>query len=398
MNDEASKPEGRHYLQSELYDLVSKDPDIWDFLQKGSLDGVWYWNLERPQDEWMSPEFWQLLGIEPSSKSHNPAEWQDIIFEDDLAVALENFDKHCADPTHPYNQVVRYKHADGSTVWVRCRGVAIRDKNGTPVRMLGAHNDLTEVKNAEAVSRKVSSDLAKIQQDEILEVERTNGRLRAFAYGLAHDLKSPAKNVSFLVDELSNSLGGKLDAEETELFKHVQANQRRLVTMLERVLQYSMAMEKRSGEDSVDCNLLLQEVQNDCETQILAARATINYHDLPTLRGDRQQLKSLFENLLLNSLKYAQDDEPAEITLASEVSQTTVFLEFSDNGIGIAPKDREFVFEAFKRLHRSDDIEGTGLGLSICRQIVENHGGSITAASNRDRRGTTFHIELPLEA
>lgn len=66
-----------------------------------------------------------------------------------MNIALANFKKHCADPKHPYDQVVRYRHKNGSTVWVRCRGIVIRDEDGKPVRMLGAHNDLTKEKQAE---------------------------------------------------------------------------------------------------------------------------------------------------------------------------------------------------------------------------------------------------------
>ena len=81
----------QHYLETELRQLIAAGGDTWDFLQQGSLDGVWYWDLEKPECEWMSPEFWELLGIDPATKTHDHAEWQGIIFEDDLAVALENF-------------------------------------------------------------------------------------------------------------------------------------------------------------------------------------------------------------------------------------------------------------------------------------------------------------------
>lgn len=135
-----------HYLKNELYELFQKDASIFDFLQLGSLDGVWYWDIDNPINEWMSPQFWTLLGFDPDDKKHFASEWQELINQDDLNVALENFNKHCEDPTHPYDQVVRYQHKDGSTVWVRCRGIAIRDENGKPIRMLGAHNDITELK------------------------------------------------------------------------------------------------------------------------------------------------------------------------------------------------------------------------------------------------------------
>lgn len=135
-----------HRLEKELEELIQSEPAIWRFLREGSLDGVWFWDIESPDDEWMSPEFWRLFGIDPETKQHKASEWQSIIFKEDLALALENFKKHCADPNHAYDQIVRYRHADGGVVWVRCRGVAIRDPAGKPIRMLGAHNDLTQIR------------------------------------------------------------------------------------------------------------------------------------------------------------------------------------------------------------------------------------------------------------
>lgn len=138
-----------HYLHQELLDLMQKDSSLFTFLQAGSLDGIWYWDLENTANEWMSPEFWTTLGYDPREKKHLASEWQDLIHPDDLRISLDNFEKHCADPNHPYDQIARYRHKDGSTVWVRCRGIAIRDKSGKPIRMLGAHNDLTEQKRVE---------------------------------------------------------------------------------------------------------------------------------------------------------------------------------------------------------------------------------------------------------
>ena len=143
-------PADENYLKKELYELIQNDSRIFDFLERGSLDGLWYWDLENPEHEWMSPSFWELLGYDPASKKHLASEWQELIFAEDLQKALNNYHKHCEDQNHPYDQVVRYRHKDGHTVWVRCRGIAIRDQNGKPIRMLGAHNDLTSVKTAES--------------------------------------------------------------------------------------------------------------------------------------------------------------------------------------------------------------------------------------------------------
>ncbi|ARU56853.1 hypothetical protein OLMES_2805 [Oleiphilus messinensis] len=134
-----------HYLRKELYQLLQQDDLVFEFLQEGALDGIWYWDLENPDNEWMSDKFWTLLGYEPDDKKHLAAEWQDIIFEADLKTAVRNLQKHLEDPNHPYDQIVRYKHKQGHTIWVRCRGVAIYDVDGKPIRLLGAHNDFTPI-------------------------------------------------------------------------------------------------------------------------------------------------------------------------------------------------------------------------------------------------------------
>lgn len=169
-----------HYLKRELYDLVKNDEAIFDFLQIGSLDGIWYWDLENPEHEWMSPELWRLFGVDPETKGHFASEWQDLIHSDDLALALDNFHKHLEDPDHPYDQIVRYRHARGHMVTVRCRGLAIRDASGKPVRMLGAHNDLTELKAREA-------ELA----EEVVRANTAVEARTAFLATMSHEIRTP---------------------------------------------------------------------------------------------------------------------------------------------------------------------------------------------------------------
>jgi PAS domain S-box-containing protein len=137
------------YLKHELYELMRSDETIFDFIQDGSLDGLWYWDLENPENEWMNARFWTVLGYNPDEMPHKSSAWQSFINQDDLKVANENFVKHCEDPNYPYDQLVRYTHKNGSTKWIRCRGLAIRDSAGKPIRMLGAHQDVSDIKNKE---------------------------------------------------------------------------------------------------------------------------------------------------------------------------------------------------------------------------------------------------------
>ncbi|MCO5250188.1 MAG: PAS domain S-box protein [Candidatus Kapabacteria bacterium] len=137
------------YLKKELYSLIQSDESLFDFIQESSLDGLWYWDLENPENEWMNAKFWTVLGYNPDEMPHKSSAWQNIINQDDLKLASDNFTKHCENPNFPYDQIVRYTHKNGSTVWIRCRGMAIRDKDGKPIRMLGAHQDLSDIKNRE---------------------------------------------------------------------------------------------------------------------------------------------------------------------------------------------------------------------------------------------------------
>lgn len=182
------------YLKKELYDLIKSDNEIFEFIQSGSLDGIWYWDLESPENEWMSPKFWETLGYNPDEKKHLTSEWQDIIFQEDLTVSTENLERHSADPDHPYDQIVRYKHKNGSTVWIRCWGLAIRNENGKAIRMLGAHTDITDLKETEKEISRLTNEYEKVfngTQDAMFLIKVfSNSDLRYVRNNLAHQNKT----------------------------------------------------------------------------------------------------------------------------------------------------------------------------------------------------------------
>jgi len=212
------------YLKNELYDLINNDTAIFEFIQSGSLDGIWYWDLENPKFEWMSPKFWETLGFNPAEKKHLASEWQDLIFQDDLKLAIENFEKHCADPNHPYDQIVRYKHKNGSTVWIRCRGLAIRDKSGKAIRMLGAHTDITDLKETEKEISRLTKEYEKVfngTQDAMFLISvLENGVFKYVRNNLAHQNKTGIL-LEHIMDKSPHELLGK------EMGDQVSANYRK---------------------------------------------------------------------------------------------------------------------------------------------------------------------------
>lgn len=123
--------------------------------------------------------------------------------------------------------------------------------------------------------------------------------------------------------------------------------------------------------------------------------------DLPVVRviGDPDQLGQVWTNIIGNAIKFSPDGGEIAITLTLSRSAQQVFVRIADEGIGIAPEDRERVFERFFKADRSHSrkYEGSGMGLAIVRQIVSLHRGSI-AVESQESRGTAFTVTLPLEA
>lgn len=138
-----------HYLRKELYQLIKSDESIFDFIQESSLDGLWYWDLENPEELWMNVKFWRTLGYDSAGMAHKTKAWEQLIFQEDLQAAKKDFQNLLTNPSFPYHREMRYRHKDGSTIWISCRAFAIRDGKGKSIRVVGAHINLTELKRKE---------------------------------------------------------------------------------------------------------------------------------------------------------------------------------------------------------------------------------------------------------
>lgn len=115
-----------------------------------TLSGYWDWNLV-DNTEYLSPTFKRMFGYEDHEMESSPETWQRIIFPEDLPRVLEVFDRHVkSHGREPFYNEIRYRHKDGSTVWVICAGRVIEwAEDGTALRMIGCHIDITDRRRAE---------------------------------------------------------------------------------------------------------------------------------------------------------------------------------------------------------------------------------------------------------
>ena len=141
------------------------------------------------------------------------------------------------------------------------------------------------------------------------------------------------------------------------------------------------------------------------EGGIKEKEAKVLVEKLPLLNINPVLIRSLFQNLISNSLKYSRKNVKPIIRISAEISyertnvETNEKVKFhrihvTDNGIGFDQKDSEQIFSIFKRLHFNNEFEGTGIGLAICKKIIEQHNGFISARSKVDE-GSTFIVSLP---
>ena len=405
-----------HYLQRELYELVQQDSSIFEFLQRGSLDGIWYWDIAAPENEWMSPGFWELLGFDPAQKEHLAKEWQDLINPEDLEVALSNFTKHCADPNHPYDQTVRYRHKDGSTVWVRCRGIAIRDHTWKSIRLLGAHTDLTELKRAEEALkrktlelgaanenlRKVEGALKKLSagleqqvqtrtaelsksEERLLKVEK---ELRALSAQLLRTQENERRRISLeLHDQLGQDLA-LMSIQIEKLIEEVPESQAQLSDQLQELGKRTRDVTSKAQNISYQLHPpqlvhlgLVSAFRSLCNKVSQSSDIQIDFSHSDVSRSIPQEVSTCLYRVLQESLTNVvkhSGAKAAQVELAGSPSE--IQLEILDSGVGFDP--------------RSTGSRG-GLGLISMRERLNLLGGELLIES-RPSGNTWIKACLPL--
>ncbi|MEM9737158.1 MAG: HAMP domain-containing sensor histidine kinase, partial [Pseudomonadota bacterium] len=270
-----------------------------------------------------------------------------------------------------------------STVWVRCRGLAVRDGQGKPTRMFGAHTDITAQMRAEESLRR-----------EIRASEATNDELRAFAFAVSHDLRAPTNTVKLLISEMREMLGPR-EPEVAELLTLADETLARMGDLVKDVLYYMRVVGEDLELGDVDLSALAEETVADLADDIQTAGARFTLEPLPKVRASEVQMRLLLQNLLSNAVKFRVPDRVPEIRVRPIADRADrVAFAVEDNGIGIPTDGQGQIFQMFNRLNLRESYPGTGLGLAISRRAVINHGGWIDVASTPGR-GTTFTVHLP---
>lgn len=239
-------------------------------------------------------------------------------------------------------------------------------------------------------------------QDGVGEPADRGAELEALTYSVSHDLRAPLRAMQGFAGALVEDCGEQLGPLGRDYAQRIVAAGRRMERLIEDLLVYSRISRQDIPLRSVDLERVIRDVvEHDLTAELRECSAQVKVDGpLPSVIGHHRTLVNVVRNLLSNAIKFVQPGVQPRVRLWAEclrlgTAQPAVRLWVEDNGIGIAPAQREQIFKVFERLHGIENYPGSGIGLAIVYRGVERMCGRAGVESALGR-GSRFWIELAM--
>ena len=285
------------------------------------------------------------------------------------------------------------------------RGLSEEKDRVIAVSRLAEQNLTVKVRERTAELADMNASLkTEVDRRQLLEVklrqslDSVNDALaqqRGFLALVSHEFRGPLAVIAAAAGNLS--LLAASSADEVKLrITRIRKAVRRMSTLVENVLasdQLNRGQTPFSTIGMFDLNDILRNAGAGLDEDA-AKRVSFIYGDAAPVRGDRNLLEVLVQNLVQNALKYS--DETSAVTVRLSTGEGTVSVSVTDSGIGVEHDQRELIFLMYYRA-AGQHAGGSGLGLYISREIARQYGGDLILAAS-DASGSTFRLSLPLDA
>ncbi len=339
--------------------------------------GTWVLNLATNQLHW-SDEVYAIHEIEPGT--HIDVAEAINFYAPEARPVVNKAIQDSIESGNEWDLELPFITAKNNRIWVRAVGY-VEYEDGTPARLKGAFQDITDLKNAVAAS------------------EAANKAKSLFLANMSHEIRTPINGVLGMNDLL---LSSGLNDKQTEYANIVKQSAESLLYLINELLDFNKL---EAGKLQLFArNFDLRErITEGIQWHVHAANKkdvdfTVDFAaDLPLLiHLDDYRLTQIVNNLCSNAVKFTHE---GSITLSFSLQDpSTLLIKIVDTGIGISKKNLANVFNQFEQVDSSITraYSGTGLGLSICRQLVDMMKGELGVES-QEGKGSTFWFTMPFE-
>jgi PAS domain S-box-containing protein len=304
----------------------------------------------------------------------------DFVHPDDREAVKQRIQKFSHDLESVRRNETRFLRLDGKETCAEVMARSVIYQGEAAIQVM--FRDVSERKRAEEALAQHARELA-----------RSNAELEQFAYVASHDLQEPLRMVASYTQLLAKRYQDKLDADARDFIGYAVDGATRMQALISDLLNYSRIGTRGKDFRPNSTEAVLERVLAGLKLAIGESGATVSHDPLPTVLCDDVQLGQVFQNLLVNAIKFRRETPP-RIHLSAERHGNVWTFSVRDNGIGIAPEYAERIFMIFQRLHSKNEYPGTGIGLAVCKKIVERHGGRIWVQSQLGS-GATFFFTIP---
>ena len=224
--------------------------------------------------------------------------------------------------------------------------------------------------------------------------QKSNMMLQNYAHMVSHELKSPLRTILSFSNLLVEYKSDNLRLDQKKHLGFISESAKGMNDLVMNLLQFSVVSNQKIDIQLVDANELVEEVVNEMALEIKATNCDLKIGKLPkSIHMDRGLVKQIFQNLIVNALKFKLADRIQVISIDSYLEEDSYVFSVKDNGIGIEKKYADRIFKMFTRLHNSNEYEGSGIGLAICSLIASYHKGKIWVES-KINEGSDFKFSI----
>ncbi|HSM63350.1 MAG TPA: ATP-binding protein, partial [Gillisia sp.] len=361
----------------------------YDLITKVTHEAIYDWDMPNNTLEW-SKAYFSSFGYNIPTSDKGLEHWENQLHPDDKDKVIASLENALEDSSvNIWEYEYKLTKANKEISNVIDRGLITRNQKGTPIRMIGSLQDISELKQNEISLEKLNTKL-KLHADELAV---SNAELEQFAYIASHDLQEPLRMVTSFLTQLNKKYKDQLDPKAQQYIFYATDGATRMRLILLDLLEYSRVGRMVYKLEKVDLNIMLNDIIKLHADLILELNGKVLFKDLPTIYAAPSPTQRVISNLITNALKYQKKGNIPIIQITVEEDEEYWQINVKDNGIGIEEQFFDKIFVVFQRLHSKDEYSGTGIGLAICRKIIENHGGKIWVSS-KINEGSTFHITI----